>query len=423
MSEPGRAGAFGLGVNYWPASQAMSFWQRWSEAEVASDFAKIKSVGLDSVRLFLMWEDFQKNPSGVEPQMLSRLVSTMDRAADAGLKVMPTLFTGHMSGANWLPGWSLASTGAEGRFRIVSGGRVVRADLINWYEDEALRGAQVKLARACAGALRGHQALLAWDLGNENSNCVVPESKESARAWLGALTSALRAGDSAAQVTIGIHMEDLEEERQLGPQEAAESCDFLTMHGYPGYASFSDGPTDERLLPFLTQLTRFLGGGKDVFFTEFGVPTHPVSSESVPPPSERIGEPQLVSEDTAAAYVGRSLAALHECGALGAMMWCYSDYSPELFDSPPFDMAPHERTFGLFRHDGTEKPAARVVREFAGRREVVSGPPHHPQAGFIDVAQADYYLAPREHLGRLFRRYCANLEGGSGVSETHSEHS
>ena len=68
-------------------------------------------------------------------------------------------------------------------------------------------------------------------------------------------------------------MEDLSRTGNLGPREAAEVCDFLTMHGYPGYATWADGPTDERLLPFLAQITRWLGGGAEVLFSEFGVPT------------------------------------------------------------------------------------------------------------------------------------------------------
>ncbi len=51
-----------------------------------------------------------------------------------------------------------------------------------------------------------------------------------------------------------------------------EACDFLTMHGYPIYAAWSDGPTDELLVPFLARVTRWLGGGADVLFSEFGLP-------------------------------------------------------------------------------------------------------------------------------------------------------
>ena len=188
--------------------------------------------------------------------MVDRLVSTLDAAGTAGLSVMPTLFTGHMSGVNWIPSWALGEEAGDDRFRVVTGGRVAAPSLANWYSDASILRAQSALAREVAGALAGHRALWAWDLGNENSNCVVPPDKDHAREWLLRMTDAIRGADGDALVTLGLHMEDLEQDRNLGPREAAEVCDFLTMHGYPGYAAWADGPTDQRVLPFLARLTR-----------------------------------------------------------------------------------------------------------------------------------------------------------------------
>ena len=145
---------------------------------------------------------------------------------------------------HWIPGWALGGAERDARFRVVSGGRVVEGGLRNWYLDDGVVRAQALLARRAAEALAGHDALWAWDLGNENSNCVVPAHRELARSWLSQMTAAIRAADGLADVTIGIHMEDLEEDRRLGPHEAAEACDFLTMHGYPIYARWArGGPT------------------------------------------------------------------------------------------------------------------------------------------------------------------------------------
>ena len=53
-------------------------------------------------------------------------------------------------------------------------------------------------------------------------------------------------------------------------REAARWCDFVSMHGYPGYADWSCGPTDEHLVPFLAEITGWLAGGAPVLFEEFG---------------------------------------------------------------------------------------------------------------------------------------------------------
>jgi endo-1,4-beta-mannosidase len=388
---------FRLGINYWPARTAMGWWRSFDATEVAVDFGRIASCGFDSVRIFLLWADFQPTDSQVDPERIHRLVETLDLAGAAGLSVMPTLFTGHMSGVNWIPTWALGGTAGDSRFRVVAGGEVVSARLADWYTDPAILCAQTLLARECASALATHPALLAWDLGNENSNCVVPPDKTSARDWLSRMTDAIRGADASASVTIGLHMEDLEHDRMLGPREAAEACDFLTMHGYPGYAAWAEGPTDERLLPFLTRITRWLGSGADVMFSEFGVPTHSGASGS---------GPVLVDEQAASAYVERGLHALVACGSTGAMLWCHADYAREIWDQPPLDLAIHERSFGVWRADGSAKPAAAAVAAFAQRAVTVLRVDPSADAAWIDIEADEFYRTPTTELPRLYRRYC-----------------
>jgi endo-1,4-beta-mannosidase len=388
---------FRVGVNYWPAASAMGWWSTFDPAEVETDFARIAARGLDSVRVFLTWEDFQPAPGRVDREMLRRLVGVADLAARLGLALIPTLFTGHMSGVNWIPPWALGGSDGDPRFRVVSGGRVVRRELRNWYSDPAIGDAQVLLATEAAAALAGHEAVLAWDLGNENSNCVIPPSSSSARAWLARMSSAIRRADARALVTVGLHMEDLEEDRRLGPREAAEVCDLLSMHGYPIYARWARGPTDAELLPFLARVTRWLGDGRDVLFSEFGLPTYRHDD----PHTQTAGAAPLVEEEAAAAYTTTALEGLRRAGCLGALLWCYSDYDPTLWEKPPFDLAPHERTFGLWRSDGSPKPAVAAIAAFVGAERCAPG----DGDTWIDIDRDEFLLDPSALLPRLYRRY------------------
>ncbi|MGZ8579784.1 MAG: glycoside hydrolase 5 family protein [Actinomycetota bacterium] len=381
---------FRLGVNYWPARTAMAWWSWFDAGEVARDFERIAVSGLDSMRLFLLWEDFQPQPDRVDRDMLRRLVTVADIAADAGLALMPTLFTGHMSGVNWIPDWALVGDGPDSRFRVVSGARVVAGGLSNWYVDPDVAQAQASLAVEAATALAGHEALWAWDLGNEPSNCVMPPDRERGRRWLEQIASAIRVADDTARITIGLHMEDLEQQRNLGPREAAEACDFLTMHGYPIYASWADGETDEHLVPFLAAVTRWLGGGADVLFSEFGLPT--VRGEA--------RTPMLVAEDDAARYTARVLDGLRHEGCAGALVWCHTDYAPAIWDEPPLDEATHERSFGMWRADGSAKPALAELSSFAGRSRLGA-----PIDDWIDVGEEAYWQDPRAALVHLYGRY------------------
>jgi endo-1,4-beta-mannosidase len=400
-------GRFRLGINYWPARTAMGWWSAFELSEVAEDFSRIAASGFDSVRLFLTWEDFQPAPDSVDPEMIGRLVDTFEIAKRSGLSVMPTLFTGHMSGVNWIPPWALIEGADDARFRVVSSRRVAARRLRNWYTDEPVLRAQDLLASTVARALAGHDALWAWDLGNENSNCVVPPSRAEARSWLMRMSDAIRNADADALVTVGLHMEDLEQDRLLGPAEAAGACDFLQMHGYPGYAAWARGPTDEALLPFLARVTRWLGGGVEVLFAEFGVPTYR-RGDLVGERSRRTSQAELVEEEEAASYIERALAALLESGSTGALLWCHADYVPEIWENPPLDKAVHERSFGIWRADGSPKPALAAIENFAKLR---GAPGTHESellggTAWIDIDQAEFYRAPGAHLPRLYRRYC-----------------
>src|ERR1700694_772885 len=100
----------------------MAMWRRFDPGEIREDFARIATLGLDAVRFFLRWDDFQPRADEIDPTMLARLEAVADIAAETGLRTMPTLFTGHMSGVNWLPAWSLDPSSPHGRFRTIVDG-------------------------------------------------------------------------------------------------------------------------------------------------------------------------------------------------------------------------------------------------------------------------------------------------------------
>jgi endo-1,4-beta-mannosidase len=393
------AGRFRLGVNYLPPGAGMAWLRRYDPAVTREHFRRAAGAGFDSIRVFLPWEDAQPAAGTVDPAVLGHLVDVADAAGQAKVELVVTLFTGHMSGVNWIPAWATGGGHRDPRFRVIAGGRVQpgEAGLRNWYADPGIAAAQERLAREAAGALAGHPAVWAWDLGNENSNCTIPPDRAAGDAWLQRMTEAIRAADPGRPITIGTHMEDLEEDRGIGPAEAARHCDFVCMHGYPIYAGWAEGPTDHHLLPFLAQVTRWLAGGAGVLFEEFGLPT------AADPLAAR---PPLVSEASAAAYTARALDALRAAGCTGALLWCFSDYEEALHHLPPLDLATHERSFGLWRSDGSPKPAlAEVTRRVGG--DVL--PP--PAVDWLDIDHEEFHASPREQLVRLYRRYRRRAEG------------
>lgn len=392
---PDDAGPFRLGVNYWPAEHAMDWLAAYDPLATRRDFARARAAGLDCVRVFVRWADVQPAEDRIDPAVLARLVDAADGAAEAGVDLIVTLFVGHMSGVNWAPEWAAGGPDGDRRFRVVTNGSRPTATpgLRNWYSDPAVGAAQERLAASVASALAGHPAVWMWDLGNENSNCTIPPDTTAGTAWLERMSGAIRAADPGRPITVGLHMEDLEDDRRLGPAEAAQFCDVVSMHGYPAYCSWADGPVDDRLLPFLARLTRWLAGDATVLFEEFGLPTGS---------SPETGAGRLVDEEEAAAYTGRALDGLRRAGCLGALLWCFADYVPALHGRPPFDEALHERSFGLWRADGSPKPAVAEITRRAGRsreRQPASLP-------WLDVTKQEFLADRSRQLPRLYERYC-----------------
>jgi len=414
---------FILGVNYWPSAKAMYWWQNFDPEEAEADFLKMAASGLRTVRIFLLWEDFQPSPSRISSASLRHLVCLADIAAACGVFIMPTFFCGHMSGVNWLPGWMLAPAPrylleqaghpGAGRFPVWSGGRLLAADIGNWYGDPDLSNAQRLQCRQVARALAGHPAVWAFDLGNESSNCVIPPDRSAARQWLETMAGEIRQNSGNCLVTLGMHAEDLEQDRCLWPQDAAVWCDFLCMHGYPFYLSWA-GQSDERVLPFLGLLTQWLGG-KPVLFEEFGAPTHPVLPPA-PGENELAGcKTALWTESSVAGYYRQAIELLFQAGMTGAMAWCYGDYHPRLWDRPPLKENLHERYFGLFRHDGSPKPAVQAFSECANYLAEGGRPEADPEANawLRGEDRERYYDHPRTELPRLYQKYREWLEAKS----------
>ena len=385
---------FRLGVNYWPSETAMGWLGAYDGGIVRRDFARVAAAGMDTVRIFVRWEDVQPHAAALDRGAIASIIDAADVATTAGVELVVTLFTGHMSGANWIPAWATGGNDGDARFRVVSGG-VVRSGpptLRNWYGDDDIVDAHVRLAGGVASALAGHPAVWAWDLGNEGSNCTVPPNRRAAARWLERVTATIRAHDPGRAITIGLHMEDLEEDRIIGPAEAATWCDFVCMHGYPAYADWVGSPTDLDLVPFLAELTTWLAGGAPVLFEELGQSTVPVG---------QVPSHLQVTEGDAATYTGGTLDRLRAAGAIGALLWCYADYAAELHGQPPFDVATHERTFGLWRADGTPKPAVAEITARRGEHRL----PAPATDAWLDLTPDEFLADRKAQLVRLYERY------------------
>jgi endo-1,4-beta-mannosidase len=380
---------FELGVNYWPRRRAMYMWREFDVGEVREDMAHIASIGFDVVRVFALAQDFLPGPMTVATEMVERLVAVSRSVKDAGLAIVPTLIVLNMSGRIWWPAWMLD---AHGRPACP-------------FSDPAILSSQALLVETCVRALSGDEAIRAFDLANEIDDAQRPPTRDAGRRWASDLTNRIRRAAPGTPIQIGAHLASLTTANNMRVDDLAAVTDEDVMHAYPLYCDAARSFLDPELVPFSCALTAGLSGsGRPTLMQEFGACTAPPGAAGRLITDDFLGQPRsqyLASEDEAAAYYDAVLERLVRTGAAGAYAWCYGDYDAALFDRPPLATAVRERTFGLVRPDGREKPAADVFRALRKRRDagtlITSAVPRA-----LDVSADEYYQAPASHFERLY---------------------
>jgi endo-1,4-beta-mannosidase len=401
---------FILGVNYWPRRKAMYWWANFEAAEVREEFAQIRDFGMSVVRIFLLWDDWMPTPDAVSADCLANLKIVADTAAEFGLGLDITFFTGHMSGPNWSPRWLLDATAPKPadyvKQVVTTGGEIVQGYYRNPYTDPQALDAERLLLREVVTLLKDHPGVWMWNLGNEPDLFAWPPTPEAGRAWVREMTHLIKSIDPVRPVTCGLHSASLLQDNNLRIHDVYGETDVAVMHSYPMYMPWAKGPLDPDLVPYTCALVTALCG-KPTLMEEFGGCTTEPGKESEVWEWMAYDEPRtqfMASETDFADYIAAVLPRLIDVGATGAMMWCYADYIPELWDMPPCKESKHERFFGLVRPDGSVKPHAEVIKAFAATNPTVQPATHTVT---LTVTPEKFYEAPALYTVSMYDNYLA----------------
>lgn len=338
---------FPVGANYWPGSCGVEMWQSWPLDEIEEDLRLMAVNGLNCIRFFLRWQDFEPQPGQYCERSLQRLDTFLRLCARYRLLAQPCLFIGWMSGGLFWPQWK--------------GGR-------NLYADPQVVQRSEAYARRIARSLRAHGAtLLGVDLGNELD--VIDESAQAqpsqVRAWCAAVTAAIAAELPGLPLSSGCDKGQIINDNgwRLGAGNQP-GIDVLTVHGYPvpGWHPVACGGLSDTftqsLLPFYTRCARSFG---PVLVQEFGT--------IVPGESPRCDD-----------YLRALLPACVRAGANGFLWWCLRDIGSR---GHPYSKNDFEGNLGLLDASGSVKQGLRYYTEFA-RLFQSKGP-----SAFAAVAHAD----------------------------------
>lgn len=341
---------FLLGCNYWASNAGADMWRYWEEETVEKDMEILEQNGVNCLRVFPNWRDFQpvirlygeagrkrelameddrvpSNPWFLDEEMLKRFRSFCKLAKAHRMKLIVGLLTGWMSGRLYIP----AALYEKNLFR----------------DPEALKLEQLFI-QGMVRTFRDEQAIYAWDLGNECNCMSEASSEEEAYSWTMLITNAIRAQDRDRPVVSGMH--SLEVEGIWNIQDQGEITDILTTHPYPLWVPHCS------VDPVCTYRTLLHGTAQTQYYRDIG---------KKPCLVEEIGTmgPMICEDEVAAGFLKVNLFSNWIHGAPGVLWWCANEQSH--LTRPPYEWNMCERELGMLDSARRPKPVLYEMKRFS----------------------------------------------------------
>ncbi|MFD2701129.1 cellulase family glycosylhydrolase [Paenibacillus shunpengii] len=351
---------FFIGCNYWASHAGTAMWSNWQESIVDEDLQQMAQEGIEVIRVFPLWPDFQPidmlygvegqergyrfgeerfldneaEKAGVSEEMMGRFVKFTELAEKHGIKLIVGLITGWMSGRLFVP--------------PALRGRSILTDprSIQW---------QVRFIKYFIKKMKYSNAIIAWDLGNE-CNCMgTVNTREEAWLWTCTLSNAIKSSDPVRPLISGMH--SLSPNGKWTMQDQGELTDILTTHPYPLWTPHVGVDPINTIRPIVHATAESLYyadlGGKPCFAEEIGT----------------MG-PMISSEQIAGDFARASLFSLWAHGCHGMVWWCAYDQTK--LNAAPYDWVAVEGELGLITEDRRVKP---VLKEMNRLNQVIKNLP------------------------------------------------
>ncbi|NKZ05347.1 cellulase family glycosylhydrolase [Actinomadura latina] len=326
-----------FGVNYVPSKNWWFSWSDWDRRSIAADLDDIASLGMDHIRIMLIWSELQPNATYVRGELLDRLEELLDLADRRDLDVEVTVLNGAVSGVLFVPPYLISNGNGEIRNILTDPMAIEREQ---W------------LLTQVAERIGRHRRFLGFDLSNEIHWFAIPLGMQATQAEGDAWHTALF--DTCEKTAPGkIHVSGIDHwpwqnNAYWTRQGLATSGTMTANHTWAGwtqviqrYGSLSTSSTHyseffiELIKAFHTDLER------KVWIEETGVSTVWMDAADIPPWTER------------------SIRAMASCTDLfGITWWDSHDLNPKL--SGYVDL---EYDLGLFTNDRKLKPIGKTIRE------------------------------------------------------------
>ncbi len=342
---------FYTGCNYWASNAGMYMWRRWNPKAVEKDIAELSKNGVNIMRVFPLWPDFQpltrllggggedrgvyqndkplQNAAGVDEEMMRRFRFMCDVAEKHDVKLVVGLITGWMSGRLFVP------PAFEAKNVLTD------AEVLTW---------QTRFVRHFVREMKDHAAIVGWDLGNE-CNCMAWKDMDAYDSWMwmNTMASAIRLEDRTRPVVSGMHSCSNVKSDRWNLAFQGELMDELTTHPYPLFtphcAKDPFNTMRSETHPAAESLLYWGLSGKHCFVEEAG----------------DLGRCTGSPERSAANI--RCAMFTSWANNLGAYVW-WCGFDQQHLDFPPYTWNAVERELGLFTKDYEPKPVLKAMGAF-----------------------------------------------------------
>ncbi|MBQ6471519.1 MAG: cellulase family glycosylhydrolase [Victivallales bacterium] len=346
---------FLTGCNYWSSESGLQMWRDWSETAVEKDFAAMRAAGMNTIRVFPLWSDFQPvnwacraggahvefvmpdgsslaehglSHWGLSEAMMKRFRQVADLAQEHGLKLIVGLLTGWMSGALFVPP------------ALTDKNLYTHPDAL-YLETLFLRGFVTEM--------KEHPAIIAWEPGNECnclSECTDPIVSWN---WLNLIVSTIRLADPSRPVYSGMHGSSADAQSCWNQRILGELTDALTTHPYPVFTPHC-GKSALNTIPAvyhaIAETLYYQACGKPAFVEEIG----------------SLGL-EYLEDKRAEAYLRTVLYSAYAHGLGGVLWWCAFAFD-KCADQLPYRWVAMERNLGALSATRVPYGAARAMKRF-----------------------------------------------------------
>ena len=345
---------FAIGCNYWASNAGTYTWRFFDKEVVKKDLDVLQANGVNTIRVFPLWPDFQPlskgntfsnvfplrhndqiptDPDGLDETALANFSFLLDEAEKHNIQVIVAILNGWMSGTWYAPEF------------LQNLNLLTDLKAIIW---------ECRFVQAFVKRFKDRSCIVAWEPGNE-CNCLSHDwsqkiTNDQAELWLSAVTNAIRAADNTRPVYSGMHGVFYSRERCFNTDVLGRYTDMQTTHPYPNFTPHCNREG------VLTMRSALHSAAESVFSAD-------LTNQSCLVEEINTLGPMLLHDDFGPEFLDKTMFSSFQYGTTGYLWWC--GFNQDKLNFLPYDEISLECNLGLCYSNQEPKPVIKEMKKLS----------------------------------------------------------